>query len=1146
MSLILHRAVRADRLAHALGDLLRTPLGDPFATEIIAVPTQGVERWLAQSLSHQLGTSPDGRDGVCAGVQFPSPRRLAAAAVAAASGVDVASDPWSPARLVWPLLDVIDSVRGQTWSSLLWCYLGDAGSPDQAPTAGPAAPDPTPSVDAVRRGRRWATASKLADLYAHYASSRPQMILQWMRGYDVDGLGQPLTADYRWQAELWRRLRETVDAASPAERDDAACARLVEEPQLSDLPDRISVFGTTRLSAGVRSVLAALAEHREVHLWLAHPSPALWRRVARVELPPGAMLRSEDPTAELPANPLLGYLGRDSRELQLTLRAATAGAARHVDPSQDLDDPDDVQGQVPHPATLLHRLQADLAHDRAVQPEADRPLLDPGDRSVAVHVSHGPDRQVEVLREVLVGLLADEPTLEPRDIVVMCPDIETFAPLISATFGLSADDPSVEHPGHRLRVRLADRALRQVNPLLSALSRVLALTDSRMEASTLLDLCATAPVARKFTFSNDEIERLTDLVHRSGIRWGLDVEHRQGFAMGQFGQNTWAAGVERLLLGVTMDENGQQFIGTALPLDDVDSSDADLVGRLAELIERVRELLGQFAVPRPAADWVQLCRHTLELLTAAAPGEEWQMTHAYAQLAALADGVRDHSQAPLSVADMRALLADTFRGRATRANFRTGTLTMCTLMPMRSVPHRVVVLLGLDDGVFPRHNSRNGDDILAAAPEVGDRDPRSEDRQLLLDAVLAAQERLVLIYSGRDARTRAVKPPAVPVGALLDALDVTARCEDGGLVRDQVTTAHPLQPHDRVNFAPGPVTATGQRAFSFDASSMRGALAADGPREPTGDRYDTHSLTPFPLPDVVALTDLVAFVVHPLRALLRARAGLRPTGREDAPDEQIPVELSSLAAWAVGDRMLRLHLDGADVERLTAAEWRRGSLPPRAFGSRAIGPVVDTVRQIAATATPFLTEPRSGADVLADLGQHTVAGTLSAVYGDRLVSVTYSWLGAKHRLRAWVELLALTVTQPDRPWQAVTIGRGHSSLLGPVPGPWATRVLADLVDLNRVGLGEPLPLGPKTASEYARLRYEGKSIAVFADKLEKLWAEERDDAYQRLLGPDSTFADQLRRPSLSVEERGSLAEPSRFGSLARRVWHPLLDSEVLL
>jgi exodeoxyribonuclease V gamma subunit len=1128
MSMQIHRSERADRLAGALGDLLSSPLADPFATEIVSVPTPGVERWLSQTLSHRLGTSPGSGDGVCAGVDFPSPRRLIGAAVGAATQIDPATDPWQPRQLVWPLLAVIDRARGQDWAALLWAYLGS----HQDQTAQRSAPE-----------RRWSTARHLADLFTSYAVSRPALIQHWLHGRDLDARGRPLSSDRVWQAELWRRLRAELATPSPTERLPDACRRLIDDPAVTDLPERLSVFGATRLSAEHQAVLAALSAHRDVHLWLTSASPRLWQSVAErlsgSTLAPGP--RADDPTTDAANHRLLGYLGRDSRELQVGLSSAqTIAEDRHY-PALDSGEPD----------SLLQILQADLAADRPLRLPAERQRLHASDRSVQFHACHGPDRQVEVLRELLVGMLAADPTLELRDIVVMCPDIETFAPLISASFGLQEGDGPVGHPGHRLRVRLADRALRQLNPLLSVLSRVLALVDSRMEASTLLDLFATAPVARKFGFTEDDLITVHDLVTRSGVRWGLDAAHRTAFGMAEFGQNTWSAGLDRLLLGVAMDEDGQQFIGTALPLDDVDSSDVDLVGRIAECIDRIATLTDGLREPRPLDQWIEACKTVIESLTAVSATDGWQTSHAYAELGRLTE-VAD-STIDLSLGELEALLADTFRGRPSRANFRTGTLTMCTMMPMRSIPHRVVCLLGVDDGVFPRIGATDGDDILAADPWVGDRDPRSEDRQLLLDAITAAEDRLVVVYSGADPRTGAARPPAVPIGELLDVLEQTAVAADGGSIRPQILTRHPLQPFDQANFKEfdqselkeGALPATFGRTFSFDQAALRGARAAAKPRSDPPDRFDLTGLPTWPAEETVGLDDLVRFFNHPVKALLRSRAGLYVLGGDEQVADDIPITLDHLDIWGIGDRLLRQHLDGVDLDQLAQAEWRRGQLPPRTFGARTLDPILDTVSKLAESAQPWLTAAAGSQDINAVLNASTVVGTCAAIRGDTILSVNYSTLSAKHRLQAWLRLLAVTVTDPGRPWSAVTIGRGGRSVLGPVPAGFARTVLDDLVQLYWTGLNDPLPFSARTSAEYARICAAGKSVKTFADKLAKEWDRDRDAAYESFFGAGVTFAELSTIPSLPSEERGPLAEPSRFGTLARRVWHPLQMSEEL-
>ena len=273
MTLYLHRAERADRLIIALGELLSVPLPDPFDTEIVSVPTRGVERWLSQGLAQRLGAAPGRSDGVCVGVAFPSPRRLVARALAGSTDEDNL-DPWQPHRAVWPLLRVLDKCYGEPWAAVLWHYLGGNGNATEG--------------NRIHGGRRWSTARHLADLFATYAATRPAMIENWAEGRDVDAAGSPLAEDRAWQAGLWRRLRDELNAPSPVERMQAAVARLRQEPESSDLPQRLSIFGATRLSSDYLVVLAALADHRDVHLWLTHPSPALWATIREALIGRGA------------------------------------------------------------------------------------------------------------------------------------------------------------------------------------------------------------------------------------------------------------------------------------------------------------------------------------------------------------------------------------------------------------------------------------------------------------------------------------------------------------------------------------------------------------------------------------------------------------------------------------------------------------------------------------------------------------------------------------------------------------------------------------------------------------------------------------------------------------------------------------------
>ena len=495
-------------------------------------------------------------------------------------------------------------------------------------------------------------------------------------------------------------------------------------------------------------------------------------------------------------------------------------------------------------------------------------------------------------------------------------------------------------------MRLADRSLRQTNPVLGVVARLVELADGRLTASQVLDLADREPVRRRFDLDDDDLGRIEEWVRASGIRWGLDAAHREPFKLGALATGTWRAGLDRLLLGVTMTEDDQRLFADVLPLDDVESGAIDLAGRFAELLDRLAAAVAALAAPKPMSAWATALANAADALTTTAPLDGWQRGELQRLLDDLVDEAAGHAT-PLTLGELRDVLADRLRGRPTRANFRTGHLTVCTLVPMRSVPHRVVCLLGLDDGVFPRRTPRDGDDLLLEDPHVGERDPRTEDRQLLLDALMAASDRLLITYTGNDERTNLAKPPAVPVGELLDVIERT------GTPRDAIVTRHPLQPFDPRNFTHDELVPG--RVWSFDATTLAGAQALTGERRAPGP-FLREPLPPLDSP-VVELADLERFVSHPTRAFLRLRLGLTLSRAPDDLEDALSVELEPLEEYAVGRRLLEARLAGVEPRPSILAEIARGVLPPGVLGKPVIEKVQPTVEAI------FAQVPAGDADV---------------------------------------------------------------------------------------------------------------------------------------------------------------------------------------
>ncbi|MDD5350562.1 MAG: exodeoxyribonuclease V subunit gamma [Chthoniobacteraceae bacterium] len=1009
--LFLHTGNRLETLAAQWAGVTAQPLASPFSRETVLVQSLGMRRWLSLQLA--------GRLGVCMNAAFPFPRAFLDETLRRLVPETAPADAFAPDTLAWKLHGLLPALLHRPEFAPVRAYLGDG--------------------DGLKR---YQLASRLAGLFDQYLVYRPQMLLGWERG------GVEEAADAAWQAALWRELNR-----EKAIHFAAAVERLRQERTAPDArwPERVSLFGITSLPPAQVDVFFALAARCPVHLFLLAPS----REYHGDDLTPKQRAR-RGLKLDGGGHPLLTSLGRLNAEFtNVLLEADERAGHRIVDTPEHFAEPPE--------GTLLHGLQRDIlrAQSRG-EPAAgseEEPLppleIAPGDASLEIHVCPSPLREVEALYDRLLALLAEDPALRPRDILVMTPEIERYAPLIHAVFG------SPEDANLRIPYSIADRAPRSDSPAIQTFLALLESVETRCTAREGFALLQSPVFRARFGFDDADLARLREWIAESGIRWGVDGAHRAELGLPAFEETTWRGGIDRLLLGYAMPGGGRTLFEGILPEDSVEGSEAELLGRFAEAMEAVFSSLELLESPRPLGEWPGVLRTVIDRFFTSSSGESPQLLN---DVRALRDAVERLATVaglagPEQIAEFAAVrehFAGMLGEAEQRGGFLTGGVTFCALKPMRSIPARVIWLMGMNDDVFPRRPQPPPFDLIHAHPLPGDRSARADDRYLFLEALLSARDRLRISYVGRSLSGQETLPPSVVVSELLDCLDTSCRFPGGTGAREALTLTHRLHAFSRVYFEPG------GRLFSFSAANC----AAAARKTARGVPFLERPLDP-PEPErrAVALADLRAFFANPAAVFLRERLAIRLSDRDETLEETEPLAPDALQRYQVASELFAAM--AADTPPAPAAAlFARGLLPPGSVGTQYYQGQGSAARTLHAAMARLLGTTHPDAPRLLDLraGPFTLTGRLDALYGGRLAFFRPAKLKAKDRLQAWCAHLAwCAACGPTLPLPTVLAGTDGAVQFAPQP----PERLLELLELFWQGLQAPLPFFPNASLTFA-------------------------------------------------------------------------------
>lgn len=1038
----------------------RERLDDPFEPEMILVQSTGMAQWLQMTLSQKFG--------IAANIDFPLPASFIWDMFVRVLPEIPKESAFNKQSMSWKLMTLLPQLLEREDFTLLRHYLTD---------------------DSDKR-KLFQLSSKAADLFDQYLVYRPDWLAQWETGHLVEGLGEAQA----WQAPLWKALVEYTDElGQPRWHRANLYQRFIETLEsattcLPGLPSRVFICGISALPPVYLQALQALGKHIEIHLLFTNPCRYYWGDIkapaylAKLltrqrrhsfedrELP---LFRDSENAGQLfnsdgeqdVGNPLLaswGKLGRDYIYLLSDLES-----------SQELDAFVDVT-----PDNLLHNIQSDILEleNRAVagvnieefsRSDNKRPL-DPLDSSITFHVCHSPQREVEVLHDRLLAMLEEDPTLTPRDIIVMVADIDSYSPFIQAVFGSAPAD-------RYLPYAISDRRARQSHPVLEAFISLLSLPDSRFVSEDVLALLDVPVLAARFDITEEGLRYLRQWVNESGIRWGIDDDNVRELELPATGQHTWRFGLTRMLLGYAM-ESAQGEWQSVLPYDESSGLIAELVGHLASLLMQLNIWRRGLAQERPLEEWLPVCRDMLNAFFLPDAETEAAMTLIEQQWQAIIAeglGAQYGDAVPLSL--LRDELAQRLDQERISQRFLAGPVNICTLMPMRSIPFKVVCLLGMNDGVYPRQLAPLGFDLMSQKPKRGDRSRRDDDRYLFLEALISAQQKLYISYIGRSIQDNSERFPSVLVQELIDYIgqshylpgDEALNCDESeARVKAHLTCHHTRMPFDPQNYQPGNLQSYAREWLP--AASQAGKAHSEFVQP-----------LPFTLPETVPLETLQRFWAHPVRAFFQMRLQVNfRTEDSEIPDTE-PFILEGLSRYQINQQLLNALVEQDDAERLFRRFRAAGDLPYGAFGEIFWETQCQEMQQLADRVIACR-QPGQSMEIDLACNGVQITGWLPQVQPDGLLRWRPSLLSVAQGMQLWLEHLVYCASG----------GNGESRLFLRKDGEWrfpplaaeqALHYLSQLIEGYREGMSAPLLVLPESGGAWLKTCYDAQNDAMLGD-----------------------------------------------------------------
>lgn len=1072
----IHNSNYLENLLQVLANTIKSKPLPPFIKEIIVVQNKGMERWISMQLAERLG--------IWANSEFPFPDTMVQEIFKVVLNLSNISS-FGQETMMWTLMDILPNLLEQPNFAELNNYLqGDEANI-----------------------KLFQLASRIADIFEQYMVYRPNWLTDWENGNIDPKLENDPQAD--WQAMLWKNLSEHLGKQHRAGLRRTFfenIANITNYPQFQ----RISVFGISALPHFHLEILAQLGQIIDIHIFVLNPCLEYWGDIVsdrdmfyktvktdKTDLPETLYFEK--------GNSLLASWGKMGRDF--------------VDMLNEYPNADYDYFQQPQTANLLNCIQSNILNLQERNANKVTEIAQ-ADKSFQVHICHSAMREVEVLHDQLLALFQNEPKLLPKDILVMTPNIEIYAPFIEAIFDTTPE------ANKRIPFSIADRSLRSESALIDTFFMILELRKNRFSANQVLAILETEAVQNCFDFNTQQLELIRHWIRQTNIRWGIDKADKERMGLPGYDEHTWWAGLKRLLLGYALPNDGdERLFNDILPYDDIEGNRVAILGRLITFIEKLFECVQNLEKMRNIQQWVNFLTDVLESFLEDAENKVQDIRNVLNELLKKTQEI--NFQTLISYEVILEYLRYPLTQKKQAVNFITGNVLFCEMLPMRSIPFKAICLLGMNDQAYPRPNKPLGFDLMHKYPKQGDRSRSYNDRYLFLESLLSARKYFYISYVGQDIHNNTVIPPSVLVSELLDYVSKSFIYPDKR--PNYLTTHHPLQA-----FSPRYFTKNEDNLFSFSTEYYNASnILLNKQNSKKQDFIHTPLIFPELEHKIIDINQLIKFFKNPTAYFLRERLDIRLETAEHLIEESEPFEITGLELYKLNQILIEKNLKGINLKNYQQIAQAAGKLPHGKIGDYTYGNLVVKIQPFIDKVKPVISQEKlETVNVDLNIAGMRIMGSLNNIWRNNLVHYRYANLKAKDFIQIWIQHLILnSLPATHLPRHSVLIGKDKSWQFKPVEN--SKMILANLVKNGYwLGLTQAIHFFPESSLKFVEQLNKDKDEAEALYQANNVW--QGND-----FRPGEMYDDYYKL-CFKVDKKDSPLQQHNFKILARQFFEELL------